>query len=269
MTADDDRTTLRQLRRARCGFFAHYVRHLFVIAALARRYGNIADPWDLDARTHIMHLRQGLLCAVEEANAGCCEVHIYCDADRQTPRELVRAVPDALRPALVSLNAGQRQLAVELPGVRRRELDEILYWSDAHPGSAGRRQSDLLPDGLVTLRRDGRDAVARTGAYPSEFLHLIAAKNAGTDAAVLKDAGGSWLTRCHLEPLDIGVAEVCGLETHPQHRRCGGATRLLDALRSVGSSFALLTVVSNVPARRAAESAGFRPVDRHCKLLLT
>gem|GEM_PF-6360149 len=262
---------LRRLRRARSFDPAHYVRHIYVAAALGRICGDVPDPWGEQHRTHIFQCGHALLSAQENANAGYTEIHMLSsDTDSLRAEQVLDIVPEKLLPALISINSGQTGVLQQLPGKSRmRDFDELLYWrtgAEACEGAGGGTDGPGCAD-IVTLQADGRRALAESGAYSGDFLRLFCTAHC-IDAAALLDSEGHWLTRCHVVPLDRGVVEICGLETRPRWQGRGCARRLLRVLEGGERSVVLLTKAGNIPAQRAASAAGFILADRHRKALV-
>lgn len=233
-----------------------YLASIFVASALARRLGEIPDPWNRDEVTELLLADGGVICVEDGVLEGLPEVHVWY----RRPRTL------DLTEICAHLSSEQTYLSVSdlhvpilgLPDANTHLRERML----CRPPS----QQNVGQPGLVTLSEHGPSAMCATGALSLDLAEIML--DSGAEPVVLTGGDGLWRSRCRLEPLDESVIEVCGVETNPRFRKHGWATRMLAAISSEDTTQVYLARDDNRPSQRTAEGAGFETVSCFDKYFL-
>ncbi len=147
-----------------------------------------------------------------------------------------------------------------------RRYSEVLFCCSTDGGDLPKNSQPSGPPQVCSMRDDQRP-FRQSGAYPEDVIRFLTRNS--VDAYVWTDDAGQWLSRCYLMPRDFAVAEICGLETRPDHRGRGFGSGLLTAVvraaRLAGLHVIYLTHSSNKASIKTAQKAGFRMVQRYSK----
>ncbi|MFO8060734.1 MAG: hypothetical protein R6U70_08795 [Bacillota bacterium] len=248
----------RALGRLRSLPVHRYLASMAVTSALARTLGEIPTlPWEEEVQCFVGGQADSVAALGRPDPAGSPEAHAWLHTPGDISWATARAGAAAGRPFILSLTSGDHTAPRQ--AVRLRFSDECLLSRTAAASDAG--------DGaLLILSRCGPAAIADTGAYSLDLAEFMREQN--LEAAVLPGADGQWRSRCHLEQLDLDVVEVCGFETHPDHRRAGWGSRLLRQLNPPVRHLVYVTTQDNQPSVRTARAAGFCPLAIYRKYLI-